>query len=134
MFNREIVGYSISEYHDTNCVLDALDSMCIDLSKVRIFQSDRGGEFRSDELSEYMKANDIKQSMSKAGCPFDNAVSENMFKLLKIEGVDNHYHYSKDLVTDVDEWVKWYNCVRVHSNLNYVSPRIYRENNSQIAV
>ncbi len=133
LFNREIVGYSISEHHDTNCVLDALNSMNIDLTKVRIFHSDRGGEFRSDELSQYMKDNDIKQSMSKAGCPFDNAVSENMFKLLKIEGVDNHYRYPDDLATDVEEWVKWYNLVRVHSKLNYVSPQIYRENYSQMA-
>lgn len=127
LFNREIVGYSISEYHDLQCVLDALASMQIDLSKVRIFHSDRGGELRSEELSKFMKKPNIKQSMSKAGCPYDNAVSENMFKLLKTEDVDKYYKYSETLIDDVHEWVKWYNHVRIHSKLNYVPLIIFRD-------
>lgn len=127
LFNREIVGYSISEYHDTQCVLTALNSMKINLSKVRIFHTDRGGEFASYELEKYMSEHAIKQSMSKAGCPFDNAVCESMFKLLKIEGIDRNYKNDMELIEDVNTWINWYNNVRVHSKLGYTSPAIYRE-------
>ncbi len=127
LFNREIVGYSISETHDTQCVLDALNSMDIDLSKVRIFHSDRGGEFSSHDLEKYMNENGIEQSMSKAGCPFDNAVSENLFKLLKVEGIDQNYEYDIELIDDVNTWVNWYNNVRIHSKIGYTSSTIYRE-------
>ncbi len=127
LFNREIVGYSVSEYHDTQCVLDALNSMNVDLTTVRIFHSDRGGEFASYDLEKYMSDNGIKQSMSKAGCPFDNAISENMFKLLKVEGIEQEYEYENELIGDVEIWVNWYNNVRIHSKIGYTSPAIYRE-------
>ncbi|MFV0499960.1 MAG: transposase, partial [Bacilli bacterium] len=108
-------------------VLDALNSMNIDLSKIRIFHSDRGGEFSSHDLEKYMNEHGIEQSMSKAGCPFDNAVSENMFKLLKVEVIDQNYEYDIELIDDVNTWVNWYNNVRIHSKIGYTSPTIYRE-------
>lgn len=64
-----------------------------------------------------MKKHNIKQSISKPGCPFDNAVGENMFKLPKIEGIDQSYKYEIELIEDVDTWVSWYNKVRIRSKI-----------------
>ncbi len=96
-----------------------------DLKTTRLFHSDRGGEFASGELSEYLNKFDITQSMSRAGCPYDNAVSENMFKLLKVEGIDRYYQFDSNLMLDVNEWVKWYNNVRIHIKINYTTPVLY---------
>ena len=134
LFNREIIGHAISKYHDSNCVLRALASIKFDLNNTRIFHSDRGGEFASCELSEYLKQLNIVQSMSRAGCPYDNAVSENMFKLLKVEGIDRYYQFDSNLILDVNEWVKWYNNVRIHSKINNKSPVMYREQHELKAV
>lgn len=91
-------------------------------------------EFASNELSEYLGQLEIEQSMSKAGCPFDIAISENMFKLLKVEGIDKYYEFDSNLILDVDEWVKWYNNVRLHSKINYTSPAIYRKQYAMKAI
>ncbi len=61
--------------------------------------------------------------MSNPGCPYDNAVSENLFKLLKTEGIKNYYRSINDLYDDVN---KWYNNIRIHSSLDYKSPIQYR--------
>lgn len=134
LYNREIIGYSISESHDTDCVIKALESINYSLKHTKIFHSDRGGEFCSDELSSYLSNYNIMQSMSKAGCPYDNAISENMFKLLKIEGIDKYYEFDSNLIIDVDEWVNWYNNIRIHSKIGYTAPVIYREQQSMKAV
>lgn len=122
--NKEIVGYSISDKHDTKCVLDAINSMTIPIELYEMFHSDRGGEFASKILQEMLEEKEIAISMSKPGYPYDNAISENMFKLLKAEGIDGYY---KDVLNrDVNKWVKWYSNVRMHSGLEYKSPKQIR--------
>lgn len=80
--NKEIIGYSISAKHDTDCVLEAIDNMSISIEEYKLFHSDRGGEFASKRLQEKLENNEITISMSRPGCPYVNAISENMFKLL----------------------------------------------------
>ncbi len=47
--------------------------------------SDRGSQFTSKEFVEFCEANDITQSMSRAGCPYDNSPMERYFNTLKAE-------------------------------------------------
>lgn len=124
--NKEIIGYSISDKHDTECVLNAISNMTIPIELYEMFHSDRGGEFASKVLQEMLEEKELAISMSKPGCPYDNAVSENMFKLLKGEGIDDYYKDIGKLHADVNKWVKWYNNVRMHSGLEYKAPKQIR--------
>ncbi len=126
LWNREIVGYNISKNHDTECVFNAINNMSTPISKYKVFHSDRGGEFAAKQLNLFLQKNSVKLSMSTPGCPYDNAVSENLFKLLKTEGTQKYYRDIDNLYGDVSTWVKWYNNIRVHSTLNYKSPMQYR--------
>ncbi len=124
--NKEIVGYSISDRHDTQCVLDAVNNMSVPIDTYKMFHSDRGGEFASKLLQEMLEEKEIAISMSKPGCPYDNAISENMFKLLKDEGIDEYYKDINKLIKDVNKGVKWYNNVRMHSGLQFKAPKQVR--------
>ena len=124
--NKEIVGYSVSDKHNTECVMAAIDNMSVPIETYKMFHSDRGGEFASKQLQDMLELNELIISMSKPGCPYDNAISENMFKLLKGEGIDDYYKDINKLHKDVSKWVKWYNNVRMHSGLEYKSPKQVR--------
>lgn len=86
--------------------------MSVPIDTYKMFHSDRGGEFASKLLQEMLEEKEI--AMSKAWCPFHNAISENMFKLLKGEGIDSYYKDINKLISDVNKWVKWYNNIHLY--------------------
>lgn len=51
------------------------------------FHSDRGSIYASGTFKKLLEENEIKQSMSRGGCPYDNACSESFFATLKKECV-----------------------------------------------
>ncbi len=94
------------------------------LSKGIILHSDQGSQYTSKEFTEYCKDHNIIQSMSRAGCPYDNAPMERYFNTLKSELIYQHSYDSEDkLYADVDDYVLlWYNSVRPHSFNNGLTP------------
>lgn len=124
LFNREIITYSVGEKHDSTLVQNALNN--INMTSVYIFHSDRGKEFINGKIGDLLKENNVLQSASRPGCPYDNAVSENLFGIFKREWMKISYDSLKDLELDVDNFVNNYNYFRIHSYLNYRSPVEYR--------
>lgn len=62
------------------------------------------------------------------GCPYDNAVAEATFKLIKAEFVKNRKFESlSQLKQELGTYVKWFNEARIHSTLGYLSPLVYKE-------
>lgn len=53
-----------------------------------ILHSDQGVQFTSKAFTEFCKENNITQSMSKAGYPYDNASMERYFNTLKNECIN----------------------------------------------
>ncbi len=61
------------------------------------------------------------------GCAHDNAVAEATFKLFKIEFANNyHFRDLEQLKIMLADYVNWFNNIRVHSPLDYLTPREYR--------
>ncbi|MFV0342068.1 MAG: IS3 family transposase [Anaerocolumna sp.] len=124
LFNREIVACNVSLSHDATFVLETLNQ--INISKTHIFHSARGTEFVNQQIDKLLEDNGVTRSLSKTGCPFDNAVSENLFGLFKREWAKERYSTLEELKNDVDDFVHNYNNFRVHSKLSYMSPVEYR--------
>lgn len=70
----------------------------------------------------------IRQSMSRAGCPYDNACSESFFATAKKECIYlKKYATIEEVKADIFEYVElFYNRKRMHSYLDYMSPVEYR--------
>ena len=65
--------------------------------------------------------------MSKKDCPFDKAVAEAGYKIIKTEFAFNKvFKNLEELKKELGSYVLWYNNVRIHSALNYMSPVEYR--------
>lgn len=82
-----------------------------------ILHSDRGSQFTSQEFTEFCKRVGVTQSMSKPGCPYDNAPMERYFNTLKAELLKVHkYGTEKELYTAITTYAYgWYNNLRPHT-------------------
>ena len=89
-----------------------------------ILHSDQGSQYTSKEFTEYCESVGITQSMSNAGCPYDNAPMERYYNTLKNELINHHYYHSeKELYEAVEEFAYvHYNHIRPHSYNNYKTP------------
>lgn len=133
LFNREIIGWSMSWSLEKKIVLDALDMA---MKKVGpdaeiIFHSDRGSQYASEAYRKMLKNKDIKPSMSRKGNCYDNAYVESWFSSLKKEWIyRRQYNTAAELRTLVFEYIEtWYNKKRKHSALGNLSPEMYRKKN-----
>lgn len=52
-------------------------------AKAIILHNDQGTQYTSKEIDIFCENNYVQQSMSKAGCPYDNAVMERFYNTLK---------------------------------------------------
>ncbi|AGK52369.1 transposase (06) [Bacillus sp. 1NLA3E] len=127
LFNREIVGCSTGPNKDALLVYRALASIKVDLNKVQLFHTDRGNEFKNKLIDDALKAFKIQRSLSMKGCPYDNAVAEATFKIIKTEFVKGrHFDSLEDLTRELHDYVHWFNYIRIHGTLGYVSPIDYK--------
>ena len=61
-------------------------------------------------------------------CPYDNAVSETTYKIIKTEFAKNAGFLSlEQLEYELADYVNWFNNHQIHSSLKYLSPKHYRE-------
>lgn len=129
IYNREIVGYSIGAKKNAELVIESFMSTNIDLSKIRLFHTDRGKEFDNKYIDQIIKAYNIQRSLSNPGTPHDNAVAEATYKIFKIEFCNKRFQSIEQLRMETFDYVHWYNHKRIHGSLGYVSPVEYRLNN-----
>lgn len=127
LFNREIIGYSAGKNKTAELVYQAFATIKHDLNKINIFHTDRGHEFKNNTIEGILKTFDIDRSLSRKGCPYDNAVAEATFKSFKKEFV---YQYTFDnldhLKLELFDYVNWFNNIRLHSSLGYLPPTTYK--------
>ena len=127
LYNREFIGYSAGPNKDPRLVYEAFASVRANLSKIKIFHTDRGNEFKNNTIDGLLETFKIQRSLSQKGCPYDNAVAEAAFKVFKTEFVYQNIFTSLDeLKVGLADYVHWYNNFRIHSSLEYLTPVEYR--------
>lgn len=127
LFNREIVGYAAGKHKAASLIKHAFNRINAPLNKINIFHTDRGSEFKNTLIDELLLGFNIKRSLSKKGCPYDNAVAEATFKILKTEFTFNkNFNTFEELERSLFDYVNWYNNVRIHGSLGYQTPVGYK--------
>jgi putative transposase len=126
LYSRKVVGWSMADNMRTELVKNALEMACVNRNpdKDVLFHSDRGSQYASDEFRKILKDKGFKQSMSRKGNCWDNAVSESFFHSLKTEELYFNKFYNKNQAKScIFEYIELkYNRKRSHSYLGYLSP------------
>ena len=126
---KKVVGYAFSDRIDTALTVSALE-MAVHREKPSaglIFHSDRGVQYASQVYRDALLRNGIRQSMSRRGDPYDNAVAENFFSCLKCELIYLTYFPTRAAATAaVFAYIEtFYNTVRPHSALGWLTPAAF---------
>lgn len=88
-----------------------------------MFHTDRGSAFDNMLIDESLHRFRINRSPSMKGCPYDNAVGESTFKMIEAEFVYSRgIEMLKQLQLEVLDYVHWFNNIRLHGTLGYLSP------------
>jgi putative transposase len=128
LHNREIVGYSCGRHKDAQLVYDALATVKTNLKNFSVLHTDRGSEFKNYLIDGLLKEFNIKRSLSAKGCPYDNAVAEAQFKIIKTEFVRfRRFECLEHLRTELAAYVYWFNNKRIHGTLGYKSPAEFKQ-------
>lgn len=126
LFNREIIGYSAGKNKEAELVSRAFSRVDVNLEKIQIFHTDRGNECKNRHLDETLETFHIRRSLSMKGCPYDNAVAEATFKVIKTEFVKGQtYETLEQLQYELSDYVNWFNNHRIYSSLGYLTPKAY---------
>ena len=135
LFSRKVVGWSIAASLATELVSGALrraiESRRPD-GKRLLHHSDRGCQYTSDAYQRTLRTLGITCSMSRTGCCYDNAAMERFFWSLKHEWT-NHESFAnlEEARLSVFKYIEtFYNPVRLHQTLGYVSPSQYEADNA----
>ena len=98
LYDRSIVASITAREMTSELAIKTLEKGLRKVKKIRnkiILHSNQGSQYSSKKFVEYCKKNMIQQSMSRAGCPYDNAPMERYFNTLKNELI-NHYYYKTE--------------------------------------
>lgn len=126
LHNRGIVGWALSGSLSSDLVIEAL-LKAIQRRKPStdlIIHSDRGVQYASDCFRHLLQSYGIKQSMSRKGNCYDNAVAESMFATLKREIVNwGQFGTLEETKSLIFEYLEvFYNRKRRYSTLGNLTP------------
>jgi putative transposase len=129
LFSRKIVGWSMANHLESRLVVDALEmAVAKRLPGVGLLaHSDRGSQYASEHYQDLLAKHGITCSMSRVAQCWDNAPVESFFATLKRELVhDERYTTRAQARASIFAYIEaFYNRVRRHSSLGYVSPEEY---------
>ena len=104
--------------------------LCVPLNyrKNLILHSDQGTQFITPVYSNLLREHHVQHSVSYKGSCVDNAPIESWFSAIKTESIYLHDKMSEDeMITIVDQYIKYYNEERLQEKIKELSPIDYRK-------
>lgn len=129
LFSRRVVGWAFADHMRRELPMNALHRALQARKPAAglIHHSDRGSQYASHEYRNALLAHQVACSMSRAGDCYDNAVAESFFASLKKECLSRvHFATKTEAYDAIKSYIDgFYNPVRRHSGLGYLSPIDY---------
>lgn len=126
---RRIVGWSLSNEMTAEIVISALKKAILKglIRRGALIHSDRGSQYASNGFRGLLQTNGLRQSMSAAGNCYDNAQAESFFSRFKAELIEGGvFEDIEQARSEIFSYIEgYYNRVRLHSSLGYLSPLEY---------
>lgn len=119
IISKEVVGFSLGSRHDSELVLKTLKEAVLKTGRFsRIFHSDRGHEYLSQNCLEYIEKGGSKISVSDPGSPWQNSWCESFFSRFKMEsGNLNRFETLGELIEYIFSYLSYYNSLRIHTTI-----------------
>jgi putative transposase len=129
LYSRRIVGWSMGTRSDSRLVVDALE-MAVAWrlpGEGLVAHSDRGSQYASEHYRDRLSGHGIVCSMSRRANCWDNAPMGSFFASLKKELTRGEIFATRaEARASISEYIEvFYNRVRRHSSLGYMSPAEY---------
>ena len=118
LYDLSIVSYRTSPKQTVNLVLDTIrDAKAKEkVTDGLALHSDQGFQYLSQEYFNLTISYHISPSMSRRGNPYDNALAENFFSILKTECIHRvKLRTFSEAEQVIDEYIHFYNHVRLQS-------------------
>jgi putative transposase len=127
--SRKVVGWAAADHLRAELACDALQA-ALDQRGQRgelLHHSDRGVQYACDQYQQLCQRHGLRQSMSRPGNCYDNAVMESFFGTLKTELVHHENYPTRESARQsLFEYLEvFYNRQRSHSSLDYLSPQAH---------
>lgn len=124
LYSRKIVGWSLDLTLAESLVLSTLQQAIRQRQPAPglIHHTDRGGQYAGSNYRAVLARAQMRQSMSRAGDCYDNAFMESCFGTIKTELEMTSYQSLDHAQREIEEYINYYNAIRRHSSLEYLSP------------
>jgi putative transposase len=137
LYSRMAVGWSLDSRIGASLATSALSMAVLHRNPPEglIIHSDRGVQYASKAFRKEIEKHKIIQSMSRKGNCWDNACAESFFATLKSEEVFRRsYKTREEAQKQIFEYIAvYYNRLRKHSYLDYLSPEEFESRGGWIA-
>ena len=118
LYDNSIVAYKTATQQTVSLVLDTI-RLAMEKEKKRVaaelqLHSDQGFQYTSQAYFQLTKQYGITPSMSRKGNPYDNAMAENFFSILKTECIYRHKPATFSEANEmIDRYIHFYNYERI---------------------
>jgi putative transposase len=120
-FSKDIVGFEISNRHNTDLVTQALDMAIRRFGVPDISHSDQGSEYTSYAYQELLSELGISISLSKKASPWENGYQESFYGKFKWElGSLNRFECVEFAVEAIYKQIYYYNHKRIHTTIRSI--------------
>jgi len=129
-FSRRVVGWAMAEHLRAELALSALAMAMADrhvTPGTLVHHSDQGVQYACGDYLARLERAGIQPSMSRPGCPWDNAMAESFMRTLKREEVNGRaYRDRSEAEASIGTFIEQvYNRQRLHSALSYLAPEAF---------
>lgn len=130
-YTRQVLGYALSDSMELDFVLETVRKVMkvhgMTMTTETLIHSDQGCHYTSVRFGELVRNKNLRQSMSRKGCCWDNAPQESFFGHMKDEiDLTNCTTFSQ-VRGIVDDWMSYYNTERYQWQLAKLAPDEYYE-------
>ena len=123
--SRYIVGWRLSNSLERTCCSDAFEEAVRIYSKADIINTDQGSQFTSEDFIKAVENAHMQLSMDSVGRWADNIIIERWFRTFKHEHLYlMDYQTMKDARSGIAAFIRYYNDQRLHSSLDYLTPKM----------
>ena len=130
LYSGDIVTYTLSDSPNLSMVITMLEQAFqkIPNDTNLILHSDQGWHYRHKHYVAMLKEKGVRQSMSRKGNCYDNAVMENFFghlksELLYLQEFQSLDHFKQELI----DYIDYYNNRRIKARLKGLPPALHRQ-------